>query len=126
MDGARARTRWLLVIAYVALIFTLSSIPGLQIPGTFVYRDKVAHVLEYGGLGWLLWRAAAATWPAAAKPLRAALIVLAASALGAADEHYQAGIPGRDSSAYDWMADTVGASLAQVWCAAREKRGEDA
>ena len=126
MDGARARPGWLFVIAYVALIFALSSIPGLQVPGTFTYRDKVAHVLEYGGLGWLLWRAVAASWPDAPKPLRGVLILLAASALGAADERYQAGVPGRESSPYDWMADTVGASLAQVWCAARERRGEGA
>src|SRR5262249_19347587 len=120
----RARTRWLLVIAYVALIFALSAIPGLQVPGTFEYRDKLAHVLEYGGLGWLAGQAAAGPWPGARKPLRAVLVALAASALGAADERFQAGVPGRESSAYDWMADSVGASLAQAWCAARAKRGE--
>src|SRR5262245_65272352 len=97
--GARARTRWLLVIAYVALILALSSIPGLHVPGTFEYRDKLAHVLEYGGLGWLVWRAAATTWSGAPRPLRAVLVALAASAVGGADERYQAGVPGRDSSA---------------------------
>ena len=51
------RSRWLHVLAYVALIFTLSAQPGLHVPGTFEYRDKFAHVLEYGGLSSLVYRA---------------------------------------------------------------------
>ena len=123
MDSRRLlRTRWLPVIAYAALIFALSSIPGLGVPGTFQYRDKMAHLLEYGGLGWLVWRAARDTWLGAPKLARGLLAVLAVSAVGAADERYQANVPRRESSAYDWAADTIGASLAQVVCLAREKR----
>ena len=122
-SGRPPRPRWWLVAAYVALIFTLSSIPGLSVPGSFTYRDKVAHVLEYGGLSWLAWRAAYATWPAAPKLTRGLLTVLAIAALGAADEKFQAHVPGRESSVYDWMADTLGASLAQVVSLRREKRG---
>ncbi len=123
MDGGRRfRARWLSVVGYVALIFALSSIPGLSVPGTFEYRDKVAHLLEYGGLSWLVWRAARATWPAAPALARGLLALLAVSAVGAADEKYQAHVPRRDSSIYDWTADTVGASLAQVVSLAREKR----
>ena len=122
-SGQLFRPRWFLVFAYVALIFTLSAQPGLHVPGTFEYRDKVAHILEYGGLGWLVYRAAIHSCPAAGAVRRVLLTVVAVSAVGACDEKFQASVPGRDSSVYDWMADTVGASLAQAWCLTREKRG---
>ena len=123
-DGGRPPLlRWWLVAACVALIFTLSSIPGLAVPGTFEYRDKIAHALEYGGLSWLVWRAAGASWPAAPKLARGLLAVLAISALAVVDEKFQAHVPGRESSVYDWMADTLGASLAQVVSLRREKNG---
>jgi len=116
--------RWLAVAAYVVLIFILSAQPSLTIPGTWEYRDKIAHILEYGGLGFLVWLAARYTWPTQ-KPLnRAILVLLAISALGACDEKFQAGIPGRESSAYDWLADTTGALLAQLWGLSREMRRE--
>ena len=121
--GRLLRSRWLHVFAYLALIFTLSAQPGLHVPGTFEYRDKLAHILEYGGLGWLVHRAAIHSWPAASSVRRVLLTIVAMSAVGACDEKFQAAIPGRDSSVYDWLADTVGASLAQAWCLAREKRG---
>jgi VanZ family protein len=116
--------RWAVVAGYVALIFFLSAQPGFHVPGTFVYRDKVAHILEYGGLGWLLWLAARDTWPTQ-KPLnRAVLVLLAIMALGAIDETFQAGVPGRESSVYDWLADTSGALIAQLWGLSREMRRE--
>jgi VanZ family protein len=122
--GSRVTWRWLTVAAYVALIFLLSAQPGLHVPGTFVYRDKVAHLLEYGGLGMLVWLAARDTWPTQ-KPLnRAFLVLLAVMALGAIDERFQAGIPGRESSVYDWLADSSGALLAQLWGLSREMRRE--
>src|SRR5262245_47611964 len=122
--GSRVNARWLAVAAYVVLIFLLSAQPGLHVPGTFVYRDKVAHILEYGGLGMRVWLAARDTWPTQ-KPLnRAFLVLLAIMALGAIDETFQAGIPGRESSVYDWLADSSGALLAQLWGLSREMRRE--
>lgn len=112
--GSASRTRWLVVFAYVVLIFTLSAQAGLHIPGTFEYRDKVAHTLEYGGLGVLVYRAARDTWPRTPALRRALVTVLAISLLGALDEKFQSFIPGRDSTPYDWMADTFGATLGQL------------
>jgi len=123
MDVTRlVLTRWLPVGLYLALIFVLSSIPGLSAPGTFIYKDKVAHFLEYAGLGWLVHRAVRATWPAQPRLRRALLALFAIALFGVADEVFQAGTPGRDSSVYDWMADTLGASLAQAIAAATERR----
>src|SRR5262245_46755782 len=119
-----APRRWLMVAGYVAVIFILSAQPGLHVPGTFEYRDKFAHIVEYGGLGVLLWLAARDTWPTQ-KPLnRTLLVLLAVMALGAIDEKFQAGVPGRESSVFDWLADTTGALLAQLWGLSREMRRE--
>src|SRR2546423_10241827 len=103
MQGRRLFvTRWLPVLAYLALIFTLSSIPFLAVPGTLRNRDKVAHLLEYGGLGILGARAAAATWPRSNAWRRAVVVLAVVSAVGACDEKYQQWTPGRESSVYDW------------------------
>lgn len=124
MEGRRLfRARWLPLIVYVVIIFALSAVPGLGVPGTFVYRDKLAHLVEYGGLGWLVHRAARDTWPTAPGLRRALLGILAVSLLGACDELFQAGVPGRDSSVVDWAADTLGVSITQVVGVLREKRG---
>ena len=120
--GALLRSRWLPVAAYVTLIFVLSAQSGLAVPGTFEYRDKLAHTLEYGGLGWLVYRAARDSWPATPALRRALLTVLALSALGALDEKFQSFVPGRDSTAYDWMADTFGSALAQIAGVVFDKR----
>lgn len=114
--------RWLAVLAYLTLVFVLSAQPNLHVPGDLPYRDKYVHVLEYGGLSWLVYRAVRGSWPTAGATRRVLLSILVLSAVGAIDEKFQAGIPGRDSSVYDWMADTVGVSLAQVASIALEKR----
>ncbi len=122
VDRRLSRKRWLFVVAYVAMIFVLSAQPGLYIPGTFEYKDKIAHAIEYGGLSWLVHAAVRDTWPGTPGGRRALLAVVAISLLGVADEVFQRGVPGRDSSPFDWMADTLGASLAQLLGLAREKR----
>jgi len=114
--------RWLAVAAYVGLIFFLSDQPGLRVPGTWEYRDKVAHLLEYGGLGFLVWLAVRDSWPATHPVRRALLTLLAIAALAASDEVFQKGVPGRESSAWDWLADVSGALLAQLWGLSRTMR----
>jgi len=105
---------WLPVLLYVTLIIVLSSQANLQPPFHWNNGDKLAHMMEYFGLGILLARA----WRSALRlrwALAAAMIALAMGVLvGAGDEFYQSFVPGRDSSVYDLMADTIGVALAQV------------
>ena len=125
MDGGRLlRTRWLPVVGYAALILTLSAQPNLRVPGTFENRDKLAHLCEYGGLGWLVFRAVRDTWPGVPRLRRMLAAALAVSAFGAGDEWFQSHVPGRESSVYDWAADTAGATLAQVVGMALSRRRE--
>ena len=120
--GRLLNKRWLLVIAYVGVIFILSAQPGFKVPGSFIYKDKVAHALEYGGLSLLMHRDVRTSWPHVGTVRRALLTVLAIAVLAATDEWFQKGIPQRDSSPYDWMADMIGACLSQAWGVARDKR----
>lgn len=105
---------WLPILAYVALIFTLSSQPGLAPPFHFTNSDKFAHTLEYGGLGFLLVRAIRirTRWTG---PLAGGLVALGIGLVIAAfDEFWQSHVPGRDSNILDWMADAQGLILAQL------------
>lgn len=107
-------THWLPVAAYVALVFTLSAQPNLQVPFRFENSDKLAHLSEYGVLGFLVARALRAAFPdrrLAAVMTGAAIAVMA---VGALDEKFQSFVPGRDSSPFDWCADALGALFAQL------------
>jgi VanZ family protein len=104
---------WLPVVAYLAVIFALSSQPHLKPPLDFAYSDKVMHVGEYLGLGVLLVRALRATLRVS-RPLFAAVMAVGFVVLvGSADEFLQAFIPGRTSDIYDLLADSIGGGLAQ-------------
>lgn len=116
-------THWLPVLLYLAMIFMLSSQPHLAPPLHFSNADKLFHLMEYGGLGVLLARLIGAL---RGGPFRVgvALVALAVgSAVGATDECYQSIVPGRQSSVFDWMADTSGCALAQLAWARWTARG---
>ena len=116
---------WLPVLVYLTVIFSLSAQPNLTPPLQFRNSDKLYHLLEYGGLGFLITRAlraGVAVGPAFA--VAGAGLVLG-SLVGAVDETFQRSIPGRESSALDWAADTAGAALAQsliLWLARNGRR----
>ena len=113
---------WLPVLLYVTVIITLSAQANLQAPMKFRNADKLCHLLEYGGLGVLLARALRGTLRVRLPALAAMMAIVLGSLIGAGDEYFQSFIPGRDSSAFDWMADTLGVVLAQVayvWGAGR-------
>ena len=103
MTDSRALTHWLPVVAWAALIFTLSSIPHLGTGlGTWdLILRKCAHTTEYAVLAFLLARAFGREAPA-----------LAAGVLYAiSDEVHQAFVTGRHASPIDVAIDTVGLLL---------------
>ncbi len=106
--------RWAPVAVYVTLIFVVSAQPGLHSPLSFQNADKVAHVIEYGILGWLLARAFGADEPVAGFVAPGLLAIGVGMGIGACDELFQSTVRGRISSVIDWMADTIGLVLAQV------------
>ena len=125
MAAARPFLRyWLPVIAYVAMIFSVSSIPHLQPPFHFANADKVMHMSEYSVLGLLLTRALRSL--PSLHLLTAGLIAIGTGmTVAALDETYQRGIPGRESDVRDWIADSMGLSLAAMGYAwAKRPRGD--
>lgn len=105
---------WLPVLAYVSLIFALSAQQGLQPPVKFQNSDKLAHMLEYGVLGWLLVRALRAVMPKRSWVFTTMLALGLGLCIGAGDEFFQSFIPGRTSTVFDWLADGTGLTLSQL------------
>ena len=126
-ERRRGRTRFLvLAIAYAALIFAVSQIPGRELArvGITVW-DKAVHALEYLPLGALI-AAWLASWRRPAGP-RARLGVLAIAvaavfAWAVLDEIHQAFVPGRQPAAGDVVADLVGGLLGGVLALAAGRR----
>lgn len=100
---------WVPPLAYMALIYHLSSESNPLPLLTETIWDKALHLLEYGTLGFLFCRAWAGervAWMAAV------MCAFAATSLyGATDEWHQLFTPGRSSDVRDWLADTIGGGL---------------
>jgi len=100
----------LLLLMYCAFIFFLSSQSTLiATPLEFPNKDKVMHASAYAILGLFAWLAfrhhiEQYQWLAVA-------CVVFASAYGVSDEFHQSFVIGRDADVWDWLADSVGASL---------------
>lgn len=110
-----ARGAWLMVAAYALLILGVSSIPADSMPrsSTLWRWDKAVHAIEYAIAAVLLFRALRLS--GMVRLVVGALVCgLVWSTFGILDELYQSTVPGRDSSAFDVIADTVGASFASI------------
>jgi VanZ family protein len=99
---------WAAVAVWVAIQLTLTTLPAKDIPVDLPHPvDWLGHLLMYGGLGFLIARAARLRgWSARSL----VWIGVALSLLAALDELHQLFIPGRDAEVSDWLADTVGAT----------------
>lgn len=111
---AVAGLAWTVVVAYMALIWHLSSrsrIPGLESP-PFPHFDKVLHACAFGGLAFLLLLA----FLASRRCGRAwtGWSVLGATLYGVVDELHQSYVPGRSADVLDLVADGGGAILVGV------------
>ncbi|NUQ82927.1 MAG: VanZ family protein [Bacteroidetes bacterium] len=96
-------------IGYMCLIFFLSSIPGKTLTPIFeLSADKLIHLAEYWGLGFLLLRWWSGT-TLGQKRIRLYLVVLLFGMFFAfVDETWQGFIPGRSKDPLDFLADTTG------------------
>ncbi len=122
-NGSRVERLWFLCwywappLVYAVLIFAFSSLshPEETLPSLLTdLQDKTLHVVEYGVLSALCYRAfrsAAGVWGAR---YRLPLAILAAALYGITDEVHQAFVPLREASGWDWLADTVGAMVGGI------------
>ncbi len=105
-----------------------SSIPSIprEVAPLFAY-DKVLHFIEYAGFAWLWGLLARVLFPGMLRGRIWLMIVLLAAVWGAFDEVYQ-GMIGRSQDLTDWIADVLGASVAQAiqeYLARRKGRGRN-
>lgn len=105
----RTLKTWILVVAYLALIFGVSSIPQGQFTRAyFKVSDKLAHLAEYAGFGLLLTVAFRNSFRRVRRWVLMVIVVLIGAAVGALDETYQTMVPGRERELLDWVADVAG------------------
>lgn len=116
------------MLLWMALIFAASSLSSDAIESTgagkasrsapAVANQVVAHLIEFGVLAALLFRALALQFTLAVLWLWL-VVVAATTAYGATDELHQAFVPGRYPSwldvAYDAVGATTGSSVALGW-----------
>lgn len=124
VETARARNwGWLFPGLWCGLILLASSVPDVSTPGVFFARDKLIHVVEYGVLGAFVAMALleSVSW----RPLlRAVAAVAICAAVALLDETYQSTVPGRSAEVLDFLADGIGASVAQVFVlSSRSRKG---
>jgi UDP-2,3-diacylglucosamine pyrophosphatase LpxH len=103
---------WFIPLAIAATIVWLSQQPsypfGISLPSPL---DKVAHATAFGALAFSLELALRRTRHEFPLHRRHIWVFLATACFGATDEWHQYFIPGRDCSAFDWLADSVGAAV---------------
>ncbi|MBW6486664.1 MAG: VanZ family protein [Syntrophobacterales bacterium] len=101
------------VVVYASLIFFLSSLSRFpdETPSFFGF-DKIVHFIEYFILGALLyrWFANVEGLPGKRRALIATIFVGIIYAF--TDEWHQSFVPGRDSSLFDVLFDSLGVAVA--------------
>lgn len=111
----RPALAWSATVAYMAVLFWLSSRTGDVVGRWNLLRvpDYVLHGVAYLGLGAVAHVAFAASfrW---SPWLRALAAMVLATVYGVSDEVHQAFVPGRMASWQDVLADAAGAAVGQV------------
>lgn len=103
-----------MVILYGGLIFWGSSQTIPELVSGVSYLDRVAHLIEYGLLAFLIYRACRVT-PGKWLEQHIILVVILSSVLyGASDEFHQYFVPGREMSSSDFLFDSLGSVLVTV------------
>ena len=101
------KTFRILLVLYMALILTLSSLPAQTLSKTWLLNwDKLIHLIEYFILGILAMKSFKKV------NLNSVIIVIIFGILfGSIDEFLQSFISGRFSSAFDVLADAIGTAI---------------
>ncbi len=125
-ERRRAVARWLAVVAWMAVIFALSSVSGLRVSQDAEVDRPIrtlAHVAAFGLLGGLVLYALCAN----ARPTIArAILAMAITTLYAAgDELHQSLVPDRSGRVQDVAIDALGAlaGLTLAWLILRRGAG---
>ena len=107
------------MILWMAVIFFLSARTKAEMPhlsNDFVDWPvkKTGHMLEYGILTVLVWRAASGTFGIRARRWYIWIIAAICLLYAASDEYHQSFVAGRGSSVFDVAIDALGMVLALI------------
>ena len=103
---------WWPVIAWMAAIMTVSSIPRALLPETGIqHLDKIAHAVEYAILGILLMRALSRSNLNMSFTKISAIAIISSLCYAILDEWHQQFIPGRATDILDLTADFIGVNV---------------
>jgi VanZ family protein len=104
------------MLIIMGMIFYLSHQPGdFSIFPQFFGIDKLLHVIAYGSLAAACLYGLNPLTKSSSRALTAIVVVLFCILFGLSDEYHQSFIPGRSVSAWDLVADGVGALLVVGW-----------
>ncbi len=116
----KAILAWTGTLGYAGLIFYLSSeshpAPFLG-PLEKYHIDFLIHGVEYALFGILLSNSLGISFPKSPRQILFWAAVILGALYGASDEWHQSFVPMRDSSAVDWLADTIGVILGSYFYA---------
>ena len=98
-----------LLLGYCGLVFLLSHQPTLPAPMLFLHQDKLIHATAYAVMAFLAWRVFLNTNQP--RFMVALISIIFCSLYGVLDELHQSFIDGRDADVWDWLADTLGATI---------------
>jgi VanZ family protein len=98
-------------LAWAAIIFVESSIPGHAFPSMPVGTDKLVHIAIFFILGWLSHRAFTHQSSELVSKMSLYLTQVVTILFGFSDEFHQLFVPGRTADMYDMAADSVGGFL---------------
>lgn len=103
--------RWLPALFIFGCSWYLSSQETIEHIPTFWNADKLVHCICFAGLAfWVAF--AVGTKPSS--QWKIVLPVIIVSVWGITDEIHQSFTPGRESSLFDWCADTLGAVIGSL------------
>jgi VanZ family protein len=120
---------WAPMAAWMVAIFALSSLTSTAIESSApaaaatrsfpsLVNQVTAHLVEFGVLAILVYRALSQRWPAAT-PIMWITVIAVTVAYGASDEYHQSFVRGRHPSwmdvGYDAAGAVIGVSLAAAW-----------
>lgn len=106
---------WTPPFLLMLLIFYLSSRTSVSVADTYAINFivfKSLHLIEYGVLFFLLFRALHRTYPGKQKNLLFALAIVFSILYAISDELHQTAVPTRNGSVRDVAIDTLGILLA--------------
>jgi VanZ family protein len=119
------RFAWLYLapfLFYCLLIFSLSAQSDLASVSPVAIPDKIAHLLEYSGFGFLLMRLLRYQESDADYVKHLFWVLTAAFVYGLSDESHQLYVPNREFSWMDLLADGAGAYFgARIWMMVAKK-----